>query len=231
MRTFEFDVDQRQANKFNETLSDVRRLRMSALLLGLAFAAIALWVARGRETWELAIGAVLALAALGCVVISFWAPRRVGSIAGLYAKGPLVPAVVAEVSPRGATLLGLMDIAKPGTDPTPALVARQVRSLPGHTVEVGERVPSIGILSDRTRNSGDTWQMTSVMPIAWGTSDMAVVRSAESQIDETEWQLLTSNINRAELARRTTDGRIELNDSEVPEDLLPDDGPPSDSES
>lgn len=223
MRTFEFDVDQRHARKSNETLADVRRLRVSALILGLVFVAIAVWVSRGGETWELVIAAVLVAAALGCVFISFWAPRRVGSIADLYAKGPLVPAVVAEVGPRGATLLALMDVAKPATEPRPALVARQVRTLPGHRVEVGERVPSIGILSDRSRNSGATWQMTSFMPIAWGTPDMAIVRSAESMIDDAEWQLLTSNINRAELARRTPDSRIELNDSELPEDPHPED--------
>ncbi|WP_066908739.1 DUF3239 domain-containing protein [Millisia brevis] len=224
MRTFEFDVDQRHASKSNETLADVRRLRLSALILGLVFAAIALWVSRDGQTWELVIAAALGVAALGCVFISFWAPRRVGSMADLYAKGPLVPAVIAEVGPRGATLLGLIDVAKPGNESRPALVARQVRTLPGHKMAVGERVPSIGILSDRTRHSSDTWQLASVMPIAWGTADMAVVRKAESQIDDAEWQVLTANINRAELARRTTEGRIELNDSELPDDLRPDDG-------
>lgn len=221
MRTFEFDVDRRHTKKVNETVADVRRLRVSALIFAAILAGVAYWVGRGGQTWELIVGGLAGLGALGCVWISFWAPRRVGPISDMYRDGPLVPAIVAEVRPRGATLLALVDVAKPEAERAhPALVTRNVRSLPGHRLEVGERVPSVAILADRSRRgTSDTWQLASPMPLAWGTPDMAVVRSAEDKIDEPEWQLLTANVQRAELARRSTDGRIELTDDELPDSL------------
>lgn len=197
MRRFEFTVDTAHAKSVNETVGDVRRLRWSALLTALLFVAIAVWLITLAHAWSYILAAVALVVAVASVWMAFWAPRKVGSVADLYANGELVPAVVAVTRPRGATLLALVNTAKPGADrPHYALVTRNIRTLPGHAMtHVGERVPSVSVLADRsTHSTADTWQMVSPMPVAWGTRDPKVLRRAVEQIPNAEWKLLTKSI-------------------------------------
>ncbi|MFC4603484.1 DUF3239 domain-containing protein [Rhodococcus kronopolitis] len=197
MRSFEFPVDRSHAHSVNETFADVRRLRAASIVTALLFAGLAAWLFLLAHPWSYILGTVIALVAATSLWMAFWAPRKVGTVEDMYAKGALVPAVVAEVRPRGATLLALVDVAKPSADrPHYVLVTRSVRSLPGHSIDrVGERVPSVAVLADRnTRSTADTWQMVSPMPIAWGTADARVLRRATDSIGGEEWNLLAKSI-------------------------------------
>ncbi|MFZ2174707.1 MAG: DUF3239 domain-containing protein, partial [Rhodococcus sp. (in: high G+C Gram-positive bacteria)] len=114
MRHFEFTVDRAYAKSVNQTFADVRRLQISAVVVAGLFAAASVWLFLLSHPWSIVAGVVVALAALTSLGLVFWVPRKVGSIEDLYAKSPLVPAVVSEVHPRALTLLALIDIAKPG---------------------------------------------------------------------------------------------------------------------
>ncbi|TQF74193.1 DUF3239 domain-containing protein [Rhodococcus spelaei] len=222
MRSFEFPVDHAHAKSVNETLGDVRRLRWSSIITALLFAALAVWLFTLAHPWSYIVGVVIALIALTSLWMAYWAPRKVGSIEALYAKGELVPAVVAVPRPRGATLLALVNTAKPSADrPHYALVTRNIRTLPGHSLtHVGERVPSISVLSDRsTKSASDTWQMVSPMPIAWGTRDPKVLRRAAEQISGAEWKLLAKSIPLAEDVPRAENQQIPIAAADLPDNL------------
>ncbi len=133
-----------------------------------------------------------------------------------------MPAVVSEIRPRGLTLLALVDIAKPGTtDRRYALVTRNVQAVPGHQKRVGEQVPCVAVLSDRTtRNTTGSWQMVSPMPIAWGgTRDAKVLRDATEAIDDAEWKLLKTKVGLSEKVSATDDHRLVLDRGDLPGEL------------
>ncbi|MFD1810700.1 DUF3239 domain-containing protein [Rhodococcus gannanensis] len=218
MRRFEFPVDTAHAKSANETVGDVRRLRWAALITALLFVAIGVWLILLAHPWSYIVGALAIVGAVTSVWMAFWAPRKVGSVEDLYANGELVPAIVAVSRPRGATLLALVNTAKPSADrPHYALVTRNIRTLPGHSLSnVGERVPSISVLSDRSTNStADTWQMVSPMPIAWGTRDPKVIRRAIEQIPNAEWKLLTKSIPLADDVPRAKNQQIAVDANDI----------------
>lgn len=221
MRRFEFPVDKHHAKAVNETLGDIRRLQWSAALMAVLLGGGAAWLFVLAQPWSYILGVVLAITALTSLFMVVWTPRKVGSIEDLYAKGDLVPAVVAEVHPRGITLLALLDIAKPGAAaPHYALATRTVRTLPGKDNTVGAKFPSISVLGDRTtRGDGETWQMVSVMPIAWGTRDARVLTKATAQIGDAEWTLLRKNISMSEKVRAADNQYVLLDPAELPDEL------------
>ncbi|SNS41032.1 Protein of unknown function [Rhodococcoides kyotonense] len=177
-------------------MADVRRLRVSAIVTAVVLIAAGIWFFWLAHPWSYILGAVFLITAATSLWVTVWAPRKVGTVEDLYAKGGLVPAVISEKRARGVTLLALIDIAKPGSETKHyALVTRSIRSLPGHELVEGELVPSISVLADRNKNTiGDTWQMVSPMPIAWGTKDKSIIDRATSEITEAEWALLVANI-------------------------------------
>jgi hypothetical protein len=218
VRSFEFPVDHSHANSVNETVGDVRRLRVSAIVTAMLLAGLAAWLIYLAHPWSYIVGVVVALLAVTSLWVAFWAPKKVGSVEKLYAEGPLVPAVVAVARPRGATLLALVDVAKPSADrPHYALVTRNIRALPGHSLtNVGERVPSIAVLADRSNKStADTWQMVSPMPIAWGTKDQKVIRRAADSISGAEWKLLAKSIPLAEQVPRAENQQIPVDPADL----------------
>lgn len=221
MRRFEFPIDRAHANAVNETVADVRRLRASAIITTFVLGAGTAWLISLDHPWAYILAAVLAIGTATASWVALWSPRRIGSIEKLYADGSLVPAVVAEAGKRGVTIMALMDIAKPETPGVRyALVTRKVRSLPGHSVRPGERVPSISVLSDRSgRTTAGTWQVASPMPIAWATTDATVIEAAGAAIAEAEWNLLVAKVALSERVRRATDQRLLLDPHELPEEL------------
>ncbi|QBJ97337.1 DUF3239 domain-containing protein [Rhodococcus sp. ABRD24] len=221
MRRFEFPVDKHHAKAVNETLADVRRLQWSAALMAVVLAAAAVGLFFLGQPWAYILGAVLAICAVTSLWMVVWTPRKVGSIDQLYAKGDLVPALISEVHPRGYTLLALVDIAKPdAAAPRYALATRTIRALPGKGYTVGHKVPSVSVLGDRTnRGDSDTWQMVSMMPIAWGTWDSKVIAKATSQITETEWNLLRRNISMSEKVRASDNQYVLLDPAQLPDEL------------
>lgn len=221
MRPFEFPVDKLHAKAVNETLSDIRRLQWSAVLMAVVLGAGAAGLFYLAQPWSYILGVVLALFALTSLFMVVWTPRKVGGIEDLYAKGDLVPAVVAESHPRGYTLLALVDIAKPDTtEPHYALATRTVRALPGKGYSVGNKIPSVSVLGDRSsRSDGPTWQMVSFMPISWGTRDSKVITRATAKIGDAEWNLLRKNISMAEKVRTSDKQFVMLDPADLPDEL------------
>ncbi|MGA9871307.1 MAG: DUF3239 domain-containing protein [Rhodococcus sp. (in: high G+C Gram-positive bacteria)] len=221
MRQFEFPVDVDHAKSVNETMADVRRLRLSAVVTAVVLVAVAAWFFWLGHPWSYILGAVFVITAATSLWVTVWAPRKVGTVEDLYAKGSLIPAVVAEKRARGVTLLALVDIAKPDVaTPHYALVTRSVRTLPGHELVEGELVPSVSVLADRNKNTiGDTWQMVSPMPIAWGTTDAAVIERATAEISEAEWSLLVANIGLSEKVRGSENQQLLVDPHDLPDDM------------
>ncbi|MEV0947779.1 DUF3239 domain-containing protein [Rhodococcus sp. NPDC049939] len=221
MRHFEFTVDRLYAKSVNQTWADVRRLQVAAILVGLLFAAAAVGLILLGHPWSIALGVLAAITALASVWVSLWVPKKVGSIEDLYAKGPLVPAIISEIHPRALTLLSLIDIAKPGKGgPSYALVTRNIPIRAGQKQAIGDKVPSIAVLSDRrTHSDADTWEMVSPMPIEWGTRDVAVRSRAVTAIDKVEWNFLQSRIAESKQIRTSRDQRVTLSEDELPEAL------------
>ncbi|KAA0927694.1 DUF3239 domain-containing protein [Rhodococcus sp. ANT_H53B] len=221
MRKFEFPVDVAHAKSVNETFTELRRLRASAALTAVFLVALGAWFIWIAAPWSYILGAVFLIGAATSLWVMLWAPRKMGSIESQYAAGDLVPAVVAEKLPGGAILLALVDIAKPEVDePHYVLITRVVRALPGHAVERGAQVPAVSVLADRGRNTGGrAWQLASVMPIAWGTTDPAVIARAAREITEGEWALLHANIGLSEKVRTAKNQQLLIDPADLPDDL------------
>lgn len=220
MRRFEFAVDRDHARAVNEVVAYLRRLRIwaytaaTALGLGTAFL---IWV---NHPWSWLLAVAFLAAAVTALFIGYWMPHR-GRVDKLYAAGALVPAVVSETHGDGATLLALVDLAKPNAPgPRYALVTRTVRSLPGHRARTGERVPAVTVRVDRAPGPvGDLWQSVSAMPIAWGTRDLNIIERAREAIHEVEWKLLTDNLDLAIKVRGADAKRLLLDPQQLPEEL------------
>ncbi|MGK8501714.1 DUF3239 domain-containing protein [Nocardia asiatica] len=220
MRRFEFAVDRRHAHAVNEVFADLRRLRLMAIAAAVVAAAGTAFLIWLNHSWAYLLAVAFALGAVTALWVALWTPRH-SSIDKLYADGELVPAVVSEVRLSGVVLLALVDVSTPGAgDPRYALVTRKVSVLPGHEAKPGERVPSVAVRTDRApRQVGERWQSVNAMPIAWGTTDGAVIARARSAISEAEWRLLTDNLALAEKVRRTTTKRLLLDPHQLPGEL------------
>ncbi|MEV6772918.1 DUF3239 domain-containing protein [Nocardia sp. NPDC051030] len=222
MRRFEFAVDREHARAVNEVVADLRRLRVLAIsaAVGLGLGSgFLIWL---NHPWSYLLAVAFVLGAATALFIGLYTPHR-GRVDKLYAAGELVPAVVSETNGKGATLLALVNLAKPSADgPRYALVTRTVRTLPGHRPRTGERVPAVTVRIDRAPTSvgvSDLWQSVSAMPIAWGTRDLNIIERARGAIREVEWQLLTDNLDLAAKVRHADAKRLLLDPRQLPEEL------------
>ncbi|GAA5099047.1 DUF3239 domain-containing protein [Nocardia iowensis] len=220
MRRFEFPVDRKHAHAVNEVFADQRRLRIMAIaaaVIATTGAAYLIWL---RHPWAYLLAVAFVLGAVVALWVAIWTARH-ASIDKLYTDGELVPAVVSETYPSSVVLLALVDVSKPGTaDSRYALVIRRVRALPGHVAEAGERVPAVAVRTDRApRQVGERWQSVSAMPIAWGTTDEAVIERARAAISDAEWRLLTDNLALTDKVRRAPAKRLLLDPHQLPGDL------------
>lgn len=219
MADFQFTVDKAHAKSVNDTLADVRRLQVSAVIFALILAGLAAWLISMGAVWSIIVGAVLAVGAISSLGVAVWAPRKVGSIEKLYSDNPLVPAIVSEIHPRAATLTALIDIAKPSAQgPRYALVSRNVRLNPHW--KVGDRVPSVALRSDRsTRSKDQDWQMVNPMPIEWGTKDARVLARASAAISASEWNFLQSRLADSKEVRTHPERRVMIKSADLPDNL------------
>ena len=77
MADFQFTVDKAHAKSVNDTLADVRRLQISAVIFAIVLAAVGAWLISMGEVWSIIIGAVLAIgAAVGGLAGAVWADRN-----------------------------------------------------------------------------------------------------------------------------------------------------------
>ena len=208
-RLADIPVDDAWVRKNNETLAEVRRLQWSAGLLGVIVlaAGIGVLVASGMESWAWIVAVVAAAFALGCLAMIGYIPRKMGSMERTYSTSELVPAIVAEVRPRGVTLLALVDRAVDrSAGKLPTLAVRNCAKIAGHEVRVGERVPCVAVVGNRSaRGSDNTYQFISPMPVAWATPDKDVLRRLVKQIPAGEWERLRQNLDRSkEVSAQTT---------------------------
>lgn len=199
-RLVRIPVDDAWARKHNQNLGEVRRLQWSAGILGVIVlaAGIAVLVGSGMAAWGWIVGVMAIAFALGCLAMIFYIPRRMGSLQSTYDISELIPGVIAEVRPRGVTVLALADQAVDrSAGKIPILVARKCAPIDGHQSKVGERVPCVAVVANRSARGGDNlYQFVSPMPIAWATPDKSVIRDAVKQIPEGEWDKLRQNIDR-----------------------------------
>ncbi|WP_067862036.1 DUF3239 domain-containing protein [Nocardia shimofusensis] len=218
MRSFEFAVDRGHAHAVNEVLAAMRRRRLLAIAAAIAAAMVTALLIRLDHPWSYLLAVAFALGTLIALWVALRAPRR-SSIDRLYAAGELVPAVVSHIRPRALVLLALVDVAGPDAPgPRYALVTRRVRELPGHQKRPGERVPAVAVrIEAAPRPVGERWQSVSPMPIAWGTTDAAVIERARAAITEAEWRLLADNLGLADKVKRTAAKRLLLDHRQLPD--------------
>ncbi|MBB1056317.1 MULTISPECIES: DUF3239 domain-containing protein [Dietzia] len=199
-RLADFPVDDAWVRKNNESLAEVRRLQWSAGILGVVVlaAGTGMLLYSGLEPWGWIIAALAGVFAIGCLAMIGYIPRKMGSMAHTYATSELVPAIVAEVRPRGLTLLALVDRAVDrSAGSLPALAVRSCEKIPGHDVRVGTRVPCVAVVGNRSARGGDNlYQFISPMPVAWATPDATVLRRLTKEIPAGEWETLRQNLDR-----------------------------------
>ncbi|MGW8591310.1 DUF3239 domain-containing protein [Dietzia sp. NPDC055340] len=193
-------VDDAWARKHNQNLGEVRRLQWSAAILGLIVMAAGAGVLIYSEmaAWGWIVGGVAIAFAIGCLAMIIYIPRRMGSVQSTYDTSELIPAVIAEVRPRGVTLLALADQAvERSAGKIPVLVARPCAPIEGIPSKVGERVACVAVVGNRSARGRDNlYQFVSPMPVAWATPDKAVWRDAAKQIPEGEWETLRQNVDK-----------------------------------
>lgn len=206
MRTFSFTVDPEHNKKNNEFSRDAVRLQITAGVLGAILVAIAafLLLKGASQAWALGLGIALGTFGLFCLALIFILPRQMGSAQKMFDDYPLVPAVVAEVLPRGLVLMALVDAnASESGKPVPALAIRNITNLRGHDRVVGERVPAVAVAGRRSVGSKDRWDEISPMPIAWGTPSADVVKEAQKAIPENEWNRLAKYLDKLDEVKAT----------------------------
>ena len=81
----------------------------------------------------------------------------------------------------------------------PVLVARSCEKIPGHETRVGERVPCVAVVGNRSARGRDNlYQFISPMPVAWATPDTTVLRRLVKEIPAGEWETLRQNLDRVD---------------------------------
>ena len=221
MRNLSFPLDLKYAKSNNENYAELRRLRISALIVavGLLAGGIALFLL-GSGVLDL-IGIALVIISVATAALWFILPRKVGSIEHQYASSPLVGSLLADKRQHGVTLLGLVNVSRdPDANPRYALVTRTAPPIIGHPSVVGAKIPCAAVLADRTSTpQGDTWDTASLMPISWGTKDKSVIARASGEIQNYEWDLLKRSLPRAEEVRATKNQLVLLATEELPHAL------------
>ena len=102
--------------------------------------------------------------------------------------------MIAKINSRDMMLLSLVNVnSDPDGAPRWALAARTVSRIEGHQRHTGERVPSVAVSSMEQQAQ---FREVTPMPIAWGTTDPTVIRTAMRNIPEASWDLLRTNMSR-----------------------------------
>lgn len=213
MKVFRFDVDEDYAKQHNEMLRDTRSLVISGIalfVLSLLGAALVWFLVDPASPWHLLGSLALALFGAMMLVVGLLIPRSVGTAQSLYDAHPLAPAIIAERKGTDYTLLALVNVnVDPAHDPAWAVVARNVRSLPGSD-KVGTRVPVAAVGGQRSIHDKERWQVITPMPIAWGTQDTAVVEKAAGAIPAEQWRMLDKALPHLGAAKAARHGLLRV---------------------
>lgn len=209
-QTFEFPINKDHAHRYNELVSDRRRLQASALILTIILSSGA-YIAYLRHA-HIGIVVALCVLALAAGLLIVVIPTVIGSVEKTFRTSGLAPGMIAEVRDNGMTLLSLVDIARqPSEEPIWALAARDVRDIPGIRRAVGTRVPCVAVTgSQQLFRRLPYWDLATPMPIAWGTDDRQVVKSASQRIPSEEWHRLEGKLDQVEDVRRSPHSVLRL---------------------
>ena len=210
MKVFKFQVDDKHAREHNEFLSNSRYFRASAILLGIVVAAIGAWVylgPGGQAAWALMVMLVLIVLGIAFAAVGIVTGRRTGTAQAMYDRYPLIPAVVAENNDRNLGLLGLVNTnVDPDLPPRYAWTYTQVKKIPNlKPAKVGNEVPAVAVLGQRSTHDKEHWQTIDVMPIAWGTPDDELITMARKAIPHDEWTKLERGRKKLEDIKATPD--------------------------
>ncbi|MBO0854816.1 MAG: DUF3239 domain-containing protein [Nocardia sp.] len=219
MRHFEFVVDRDHARAVNEVGRAIRRLRLLAFTAVVVLALGTAGMILLAHPYSYLLAVVFAMATVTALFVAVWTPHR-SRIEKLYAEGDLVPAVISGRQDERITLLALVNLAKSDAGPRYALITRVVSDLPGHRGDTGEQVPAVAVRSDRApRTVGDLRPAVTAMPIAWATTDRAVIERARTLIHPAEWRLLADNLRLADKVGTADAKRLLLDPRQLPEEL------------
>lgn len=208
MKRFHFDVDEEFAKKHNEMLRDTRKVTISGISLFVicVVAAVLLWTLTPNNSAWGWFG-VIGLVPFGIVmlIVGLMVPRSVGGAQELYDRYPLAPAVIAEVNPRDMVLMALVNTnVNESLPPRYAAALRTVSNIPGiDEPTVGTKVPSVAVGGRRTTRDNDHWQELTPMPIAWATTDQAILRRARTEISQEQWHMLDKSLAKLDDVKAT----------------------------
>ena len=193
-KTFHFDVDEKHNRAYDEYYRDPKQLQMASAGLGLMIIAVGVYFAWSEGFKIGGIYALFAFTVVGLVFIAIAAviPKKVGTPQSVYDTYPLAPAVIAEINGNKIWLLALVDAAtEPDNGEQRGLAAREITKLPGHTLQVGERVPVAAVPGRRAVvKNREHWAEMTLLPVAWGTPDKRVIQKAGHAIPEGRWRKL-----------------------------------------
>ncbi|MDN8595308.1 MULTISPECIES: DUF3239 domain-containing protein [unclassified Corynebacterium] len=208
MKRFHFDVDEEFAKKHNEMLRDTRKVTISGISLFVicVVAAVLLWtLTPDNSAWGWF--GVIGLVPFGIVmlIVGLMVPRSVGGAQELYDRYPLAPAVIAEVNPRDMVLMALVNTnVDESLTPRYAAALRTVSNIPGiDEPTVGTKVPSLAVGGRRTTRDKDHWQEVTPMPIAWATTDQAILKRARTEIPQEQWHMLDKSLAKLDDVKAT----------------------------
>lgn len=208
------EVDSDHFSTHNENFAEMKRLRLSAAILGglLLAAAAATVLISSQASWSYLVAAPVVLLAVGSIAMVWVIPAKMGSISDSYRSAPLVPALVMDVRPRGVTILALVNRAvDTSAKPQLALVARDMANLTGHKKVVGEKVPCVAVMNNRgSQKSIDRWQFISPMPIAWASKKRSAIDEAKGQIPDDAWRLLAQHKSSYDEVMRQADKSLAI---------------------
>ena len=209
MNRFHFDVDEAFAKQHNEMLRDTRKVVISGVSLFVICVAggVAMWFLMDpANPWRWLGGVGLALFGCMMLLVAFLVPRSVGKAQDLYDRYPLVPAVIAEVNPRDVLLMALVNVNVDETlPPRYAAALRTVSSIPGIAdPKVGTKIPAVAVGGRRSTRDKEHWQEVTPMPIAWGTSDKAIIDEAQKTIPHDQWRKLDKARGRLDDVKATS---------------------------
>lgn len=214
MKVFTFDVDEEFARQHNEIISDSRFFRAGGIGLGIITMLVGLYVyffPAERLPWGMMVLITTIVLGLAFIAIGINVGKN-NKVQDMYNRYPLVPAVIAGTERDKYILLALVNKnVDPDLPPNWALAARLIKGLPGHTeLKIGTKVPCAAVLGRRTSRDKDHWQEVIPMPIAWGTPDQEIIKTARKSIPHEYWVKLDKNRNKVDEVLKTSYNLLEI---------------------
>lgn len=213
MKVFKFEVDEAFAKKNNEMLRDNNRFKLSGAVFSLvllAFGGLMWWLADGAA-WGTITALVFAVLAVIFLLVTFMAPKKMGSPQQIYDSYPLAASVIVESNARDAVIMALVNSnVDPELPPRWALSLRTINRTGVHQKKLGTQIPVAAVHGQRTSKDPHHWAQILPMPIAWGTPDEDVVNQARKSVPHEQWVLLEKNRKRFEEVKGTRNNFLVL---------------------